>query len=80
MSECELCANEIDYHEIIDCITCTLDTRDSYTAGHSQRVSDMALMLCRLMGIEENEALKIHIAAHLQDIGKIGVPDAVLNK
>lgn len=80
MSECKLCANEIYYHEIIDCITCALDARDPYTAGHSQRVSDMALLVCCLMGIEEDEALKIHIAAHLHDIGKIGVPDAVLNK
>lgn len=37
MSDCEFCGNEIDYHEIIDCITCALDARDTYTAGHSER-------------------------------------------
>ena len=43
MHDCEFCGNEIDYHEIIDCITCALDARDPYTAGHSERVSDMVL-------------------------------------
>ena len=43
MHDCEFCGNEIDHHEIIDCITCALDARDPYTAGHSERVSDMAL-------------------------------------
>ena len=72
--------NEINYHEIIECITCALDAKDPYTAGHSQRVSDMALKVCELIGLKEEDKEKIHIAAHLHDIGKIGVPDAVLNK
>lgn len=67
-------------HEIIECITGALDAKDSYTAGHSQRVSDMAHRLCELLGLTDREVMKIHIAAHLHDIGKIGVPDAVLNK
>lgn len=75
MSDCTFCESEIDYHEIIDCITCALDARDPYTAGHSERVSDMALMVCRLIGLKKDDTLKIHIAAHLHDIGKIGVPD-----
>lgn len=37
MSDCDYCENEINYHEIIDCITCALDARDPYTAGHSER-------------------------------------------
>lgn len=76
----EHCENEIDYHEIIECITCALDAKDSYTAGHSQRVSDMAYKVCELIGLNDKDMEKIHIAAHLHDIGKIGVPDAVLNK
>lgn len=80
MSACEFCENEINYHEIIDCITCALDARDPYTAGHSERVSDMALKVCQLIGLKQEDTEKIHIAAHLHDIGKIGVPDAVLNK
>lgn len=78
--ECEFCEDEINYHEIIECIACALDARDPYTAGHSQRVSDIALKVAQLMGLKKNDVEKIHIAAHLHDIGKIGVPDAVLNK
>lgn len=80
MEECETCKNEIDYHEIIECIVCALDAKDAYTAGHSQRVSDMALTVAERMGFRKDDIEKIHIAAHLHDIGKIGVPDAVLNK
>ena len=80
MTNCNFCDDEINYHEIIDCITFALDTRDPYTGGHSQRVSDMALEVCKILGLDKNETEKVHIAAHLHDIGKIGVPDAVLQK
>lgn len=76
----QILTNEIDYHEIIECIVSALDAKDTYTAGHSQRVSDMARKVCQLIGLNENDTEKIHIAAHLHDIGKIGVPDIVLNK
>lgn len=80
MQECNICKDDHHYHEIIDCITCALDARDTYTAGHSQRVSDMAQKICELIGLKEEDAEKIHIAAHLHDIGKIGVPDSILKK
>jgi putative nucleotidyltransferase with HDIG domain len=70
----------IDYHEIIDCITGALDVKDPYTADHSKRVSNMAEKVCKILGLNDIETEKIHIAAHLHDIGKIGVPDAILNK
>lgn len=76
----ELSKNGIDYHEIIECIVSALDAKDPYTAGHSQRVSDMSLALSGFLELGKDEIEKIHIAAHLHDIGKIGVPDAVLNK
>lgn len=78
--DCELYKNYIDYHEIIECIISALDAKDPYTAGHSQRVSDMALKVCEIIGLQQVNTEKIHIAAHLHDIGKIGIPDAVLNK
>lgn len=80
MNDCDYCLGEIHYHEIIDCITTALDAKDPYTAGHSQRVSDMAVKVCQLIGLNEETTEQIHIAAHLHDIGKIGVPDAILNK
>jgi putative nucleotidyltransferase with HDIG domain len=76
----ELSYDGIDYHEIIECIVSALDAKDPYTAGHSQRVSEMALALSGVLGLPEAEVDKIHVAAHLHDIGKIGVPDAILNK
>jgi len=51
MQECDICKDDYQYHEIIDCITCALDARDTYTAGHSQRVSDMAQKICELSSI-----------------------------
>lgn len=38
---------DIDYHEIIECLVSALDAKSPYTAGHSRRVSDMALAVCR---------------------------------
>ena len=80
MDSCYYCTTEINYHEIIDCITFALDTRDPYTGGHSQRVSDMTLEVCKLLNLNQNDTEKIHIAAHLHDIGKIGIPDSILLK
>lgn len=68
------------YHELVDCITSALDARDPYTGDHSRRVSDMACAICELMGLSQKEYDETHIAAHLHDIGKIGVPDAILLK
>ncbi|HCD45381.1 MAG TPA: phosphohydrolase [Lachnoclostridium sp.] len=78
--ELELFSGSVDYHEIIECIVSALDAKDPYTAGHSQRVSDMALALLGFLELDKKEIEKIHIAAHLHDIGKIGIPDSVLNK
>jgi putative nucleotidyltransferase with HDIG domain len=59
----------------------SLDARDRYTAGHSRRVRDYSLIIARAMGSWGEEDLELlYRAAHLHDIGKIGVPDAVLQK
>lgn len=75
--ECEL---NFENHELVECITAALDARDPYTGNHSERVSDMACMICHFTGLTESEACEIHIAAHLHDIGKIGIPDRILLK
>lgn len=83
ISYCEHCSGngmDMDYHDIIECIASALDAKDSYTAGHSQRVSDMAHDICQLIGLSKEDTERIHIAAHLHDIGKIGIPDSVLKK
>ncbi|MBV7275167.1 HD-GYP domain-containing protein [Clostridiaceae bacterium UIB06] len=68
------------YHDIIDSLVTALEAKDYYTRGHSERVAAMAYEISRKMGIRGIELENIHIAAHLHDIGKIGVPDKVLNK
>ena len=66
----------LEYHEIIECIMAALDAKIPYTAGHSKSVSDMVEIFCRLLGLNR----MMHIVAHLHDIGKIGIGDAILNK
>lgn len=74
------CEADYEYHDFVECITSALDARDPYTGDHSRRVSDMACFLCIKLGISPEETQEIHIAGHLHDIGKIGVPDRVLLK
>ncbi|MBP3541097.1 MAG: HD domain-containing protein [Clostridia bacterium] len=74
------CEEKFEAHGLVDCITNALDARDPYTGHHSLRVSDMACLLCSYLGLSVEETRTIHIAAHLHDIGKIGIPDAILRK
>jgi putative nucleotidyltransferase with HDIG domain len=68
------------YHDIIEILAAALDAKDVYTAGHSTRVGNMAYDLSKQSGLSEYDLQTIHIAGHLHDIGKIGVPDNILNK
>ena len=74
------CEESYESHELVDCIANALDARDPYTGNHSLRVSDMACLLCRYLGLSDEETQTVHIAGHLHDIGKIGIPDAILRK
>ncbi|NTU81183.1 MAG: PAS domain S-box protein [Chloroflexales bacterium] len=57
-----------------------LDLRDKETEGHSQRVTDLTVRLARAMGLSEHEIVHIRRGALLHDIGKMGIPDAILLK
>ena len=57
-----------------------LDAKDRYTRGHSERVAWLATELATQAGLGEAFAANVHLAGVLHDIGKIGVPDAVLCK
>ncbi|MCL5024893.1 MAG: HD domain-containing protein [Chloroflexi bacterium] len=61
-------------------LTEVLEARDGYTAGHSNSVSKYAGLIARQMGLSDPEAERVERAAMLHDIGKVGVPDAVLLK
>jgi HD-GYP domain-containing protein (c-di-GMP phosphodiesterase class II) len=57
-----------------------IDARDHYTAGHSERVTAYTLVLARTVGVVQDQLETIRRAGMLHDIGKVGVPDAVLLK
>ncbi|HKP53073.1 MAG TPA: PAS domain S-box protein [Chloroflexia bacterium] len=57
-----------------------LDLRDKETEGHTQRVTSMAEYLAREMGLSEAEIVHVRRGALLHDIGKMGIPDAILLK
>jgi len=57
-----------------------MDFRDKETEGHTQRVTEMTLALARMLGIPEDQMENIRRGALLHDIGKMGIPDAILLK
>ena len=61
-------------------IASIVDKRDPYTAGHSMRVAQYSKSLARRMKLRASEIRRVEIGALLHDIGKVGVPDAVLLK
>ena len=58
----------------------TVETRDPYIYGHSRKVNTYAVALAEAIGLSPDEVSKVSTAALLHDIGKIGIPDKVLNK
>jgi HD-GYP domain-containing protein (c-di-GMP phosphodiesterase class II) len=66
--------------EFVETMAQALDARDPYTAGHSNRVRDYATAIATAMQLPPEEIEVIHVGAQLHDIGKIGIPDAVLQK
>ena len=64
----------------IEAFSSALDFRDNDTAGHSQRVTAYSLEIGRALGLRETELEIVTQGALLHDIGKIGIPDAILNK
>lgn len=65
---------------LIKTLSDTIEAKDEYTRGHSNRVSEYAALIASKMGLSDEKVEKIKYAATLHDIGKIGVPDTVLNK
>lgn len=57
-----------------------LDAKDSYTNGHSVRVSEVSVKVAKELGLPDDQVEKIRIAGLIHDIGKIGIPETLLNK
>jgi diguanylate cyclase (GGDEF)-like protein/putative nucleotidyltransferase with HDIG domain len=65
---------------IIYALAATVDAKDHYTYGHSKKVSQYAVSLAEKLGLTQEKTAVIRAAGLLHDIGKIAVPDSVLNK
>ncbi len=69
-----------DYGKILAVLSSLLDAKDHYTAEHSEHVRMLAMNLAQEMGLPSEEVFEISVAASLHDIGKIRVPEAIINK
>ena len=58
----------------------TIDAKDRYTRGHSSRVAEYSVALGKKLGLSKTELDNLYYTALLHDIGKVGVPDEILNK
>ena len=58
----------------------SIESSDSYTFGHCERVADYALGVARELGLDEQQQTTIRIGAYLHDLGKVRVPHEILNK
>jgi HD-GYP domain-containing protein (c-di-GMP phosphodiesterase class II) len=61
-------------------LTAAIDAKDRYTRGHSERVAWLATALARALDMDESQIDVVHVAGLVHDVGKIGVPEAVLCK
>jgi HD-GYP domain-containing protein (c-di-GMP phosphodiesterase class II) len=68
------------FEGIINVMTNAIDAKDPYTQGHSQRVADFSVAIAEELGLPQEEIYHVRIGGILHDVGKIGVPDAILQK
>jgi putative nucleotidyltransferase with HDIG domain len=68
------------YFDTIKAVTNSIEARDPYTRGHSQRVGEIAKIMAEELGWSKEEKDLIDWGSVLHDVGKIGIPDTVLNK
>jgi response regulator RpfG family c-di-GMP phosphodiesterase len=68
------------YDETLDALSTVLDLRDNETAGHSRRVTGYCLEIAQAMGCSDEQRRIIRRGVWLHDIGKFGIPDAILSK
>ena len=66
--------------QAITTITYAVDAKDRYTKGHSVRVAQYCLAIAKKLSWSKQDCLNLYYTALLHDIGKIGIPDSILNK
>ena len=68
------------YLETIETLRFTVEAKDTYTRGHSDRVSEYSVLLGKHLGLSEEDIHLLRVGGLFHDIGKIGVPDSILLK
>ena len=68
------------YLESIQTLRYTVEAKDTYTRGHSDRVSELSVLIGKHLGLSEEDLRTLKIGGLFHDIGKIGVPDTILQK
>ncbi|MGA2547150.1 MAG: HD domain-containing phosphohydrolase [Rectinemataceae bacterium] len=71
---------ERQFRSILRTLAASIDARDNLTAGHSERVTEYAMAICRKMAIPRDLTEVIRVASQLHDYGKIGIKDSILKK
>lgn len=66
--------------QVVKTLSGAIDAKDPYTNGHSLRVAEYAKRIAKKAGYSDTKLMEIYMMALLHDIGKIGVPDTILNK
>ncbi len=75
-----LASRKRQFNSTLHVLAATIDARDPLTAGHSEKVTEYSLGICRELGLSEDYCEMVRVAALLHDYGKIAVPDAILKK
>ena len=68
------------YMESIQTVRYTVEAKDTYTRGHSDRVSEYSVLIGNKLGLPEEDIRRLKIGGLFHDVGKIGVPDNILQK
>jgi HD-GYP domain-containing protein (c-di-GMP phosphodiesterase class II) len=68
------------FFDVMKAIASLIDAKDGYTHKHSERVSAFGVKLARHLGFDADSRAVVELSGLLHDVGKIGVPDAILNK
>jgi HD-GYP domain-containing protein (c-di-GMP phosphodiesterase class II) len=66
--------------DLVAALSRSLEAKDFYTGGHTERVAEIAVALATRLGFEGSDLEAIEIGALVHDVGKVGVPEAILNK
>ncbi len=76
----KVAALEQTYLEVVKEWGQSIESSDSYTFGHCERVADNAVAVAQALGLDESEQKTIRLGAYLHDVGKVDVPHEILNK